>query len=367
MYKTIIAHKKEFSDVQLAFSQLFDIEYETVEFTQFRTIRGNYDADPRLGNWQARVMTLAYHCKDYAKDHDIKAEYSTFRIPKHSGGFRTISAPSEELKDLQRSVINALSMQPGERHPFVNAHNCAYAYVKGRSARHAVQKHQKAQSRWFLKIDLKNFFPSWTKELLIEKLQLCWPLNFLYQEDLSNLLEVCLLDNTLPQGSPASPWLSNLAMLDTDHRIQKFLHDKGFTYTRYADDLLISHNYKFDDQAILSDIEKIINDTNHGLLIINRDKVRFGSSAGRNWNLGVMLNKDNQMTVGHQKKKTLHAELNSMVTSELNEEPWSQNEKQILQGKLAYLASIEGRGVVERMFHKYNTKYHINTEQLLKN
>ena len=187
------------------------------------------------------------------------------------------------------------------------------------------------------------------------------------QEDLSNLLEVCLLDNTLPQGSPASPWLSNLAMLDTDHRIQKFLHDKGFTYTRYADDLLISHSYKFDDQAILSDIEKIINDTNHDLLIINRDKVRFGSSAGRNWNLGVMLNKDNQMTVGHQKKKTLHAELNSMVTSELNEEPWSQNEKQILQGKLAYLASIEGRGVVERMFHKYNTKYHINTEQLLKN
>ena len=32
--------------------------------------------------------------------------YTTFRIPKASGGFRTITAPSEKLKVKQRAILN---------------------------------------------------------------------------------------------------------------------------------------------------------------------------------------------------------------------------------------------------------------------
>ena len=31
--------------------------------------------------------------------------YHEFQIPKHSGGFRTISAPSDELKEAQRAIL----------------------------------------------------------------------------------------------------------------------------------------------------------------------------------------------------------------------------------------------------------------------
>ena len=63
-----------------------------------------------------------------------------------------------------------------------------------------------------------------------------------------------------------------------------------YIYTRYADDIIISARNKFDYRIILKALNKLFKDTP---LSINKEKTRFGSNAGRNWNLGVMCNKDN--------------------------------------------------------------------------
>ena len=44
----------------------------------------------------------------------------------------------------------------------------------------------------------------------------------------------------LPQGSPASPALTNAACLRLDRRLSQFAEKNNWRYTRYADDLTFS-------------------------------------------------------------------------------------------------------------------------------
>lgn len=79
--------------------------------------------------------------------------YTSFRIPKRTGGFRTIDAPSEELKKIQRNLAYFFQHDLGAL-----AHEAAHAYVKGRSPKTSLEVHQANHSKWFLKLDIKDFF-----------------------------------------------------------------------------------------------------------------------------------------------------------------------------------------------------------------
>lgn len=51
---------------------------------------------------------------------------------------------------------------------------------------------------------------------------------------------VALTDRHLPQGSPASPAITNLLCRRLDRRLTEMAEQLGFVYTRYADDLTFS-------------------------------------------------------------------------------------------------------------------------------
>ena len=63
---------------------------------------------------------------------------------------------------------------------------------------------------------------------------------------------------------------------------------RGYTYTRYADDILISKTIEFDWQEVVRQVQIILPPG----LNIKSNKTRYGSSNGSNWNLGLMYNKD---------------------------------------------------------------------------
>lgn len=295
------------------------------------------------------------------KNKHIEELFYEFKIPKHSGGLRTINAPHQEFK-LALSDVKELF----EKDIKCLAHNSAYAYTKNRSTFNAVQTHQKNQSNWFLKIDLKDFFPSCTPELIYNQLMQLYPFQCFNQNakaQLKEVIEICCLNNGLPQGTPMSPILTNLIMVPYDYQLQQLLTrgtGEHYVYTRYADDILISSKNQFNWQELTNQIKEILKPFE-----INNSKIRYGSKAGRNWNLGLMLNKDNNITLGFKEKKTLNAMLNNFLKDYTNDHPWSIEDTQYLQGKLSYLNQIEP-DYYAYIVNKYNTKYNISYAHVLK-
>lgn len=293
---------------------------------------------------------------------DPEQWYETFYIPKHSGGMRRIDAPIEALKIIQRDILQTLTHVHNQRYPVVLAHDCAYAYINKRSALEAMQKHQANHSNWFLKLDIKDFFPSCTKNFVRATLANIYPFMRLPDVALLEILNVCFWHNTLPQGAVTSPFLSNMVMVPYDKAISDLTYHypdgHHYIYTRYADDILLSAREDYGWNTMVSELETIFKDTPFR---INRDKTRYGSKAGRNWNLGMMLNKDNNLTVGHKQKQRMRAAVHNLLADFSKGITWSNHDAQVLQGQLAYMDRVEPGSLVQTIKpaeEKYHLAYH---------
>jgi hypothetical protein len=100
--------------------------------------------------------------------------YDTFLIPKHSGGTRRIDAPKTELKGLMRELKGMF-----ENQLHFLAHDRAFAYVPMRSTKEALMEHQKNESKWFLKLDMKDFFPNCTEQIIMGAMHRMFPFKVL--------------------------------------------------------------------------------------------------------------------------------------------------------------------------------------------
>lgn len=294
---------------------------------------------------------------DSLREQDRESLFYSFHIPKKSGGLRQIDAPCDELKTALTALKLLLESKFG-----VLYHTSAFAYVKGRSTIDAVKRHQSNESKWFAKFDISNFFGSITLEYVMSILEMIFPFSEIIQREdgkieLERALELGFYKGVLPQGTPLSPLLTNIIMIPVDFKLANALRDynnQRFVYTRYADDFLISSKYSFK----FRDIEELIVQTMSEFktpFSLNTRKTRYGSSAGSNWNLGVLLNKDNQITVGHKRKKHFNNMLMRYATDVKNGNRWELKDVQVLDGIRSYISMVEG-SVAESIVSFYSTK-----------
>lgn len=318
-------------------------------------------------------ISLLYHAlkhftEKYKDLYEVKREtlYTKFYIPKKSGGLREINAPVPALMTALRELKDILEQKGNALY-----HTSAFAYVRGRSTIDAVKRHQQHGSRWFLKTDFSDFFGNTTPEFVMRQLSSIFPFSDLMEQEegrkvLRQALDLCFLHGGLPQGTPISPMLTNLVMIPIDHRLSNSLrkHKKNFVYTRYADDILISSRTDFDWNKVVSWMDDTLRQF-HAPFTIKESKTRYGSSSGSNWNLGVMLNKDNEITIGHKNKKRFLAMIHSYVMDRKNGKPWSLHDIQVLNGLTNYYRMVEGE-VIDRMIAYSNEKFGVNFEAMVK-
>lgn len=320
-------------------------------------------------DFDAMVASLVRFNNKY--EHLIAVEdkstlYRSFRIPKRSGGLRPIDAPNDELMIALRELKMLL-----EKKFFASYHTSAFAYVPGRSTIDAVKRHQQNKSRWFLKLDFHNFFGSSTHDFVVAQIKKIFPFSEIYkradgERELNKALSLCFLRDGLPQGTPISPMLTNLFMIPIDHDIARSAREFSphLVYTRYADDIILSSDLSFkwsDAQKMVVDIAAKYN----APFTLNTEKTRYGSSAGRNWNLGVMLNKDNQITIGHSKKKMFKVMVFSFMNDDRNGVTWSVDDVQHLLGLISYYKMVE-KEPIEEILKTYSSKFGKDVEETAK-
>jgi hypothetical protein len=293
--------------------------------------------------------------------------YETFHIPKKSGGLRRIDAPKPELMNALRNLKTIF-----EEDFHALYHTSAFAYVKNRCTVDAVKRHQKNNSKWFGKLDLHDFFGSTTLDYVIKMFSMVFPFSEIVkfpngEAELRKALDLAFLNGGLPQGTPLSPLITNVMMIPVDYKLANAFRDfdkQRFIYTRYADDFIISSKVDFDVHRV----EKLVVDTLHEFgapFTINESKTRYGSSAGRNWNLGVMLNKDNEITVGHKKKRQFQYMLYNYITDKRKGISWPREDIQTMQGLHSYYRMVEPE-TIDAIVKHTNEKMETDVLRLIK-
>ena len=155
--------------------------------------------------------------------------YRTFAIKKGKKT-RRIHAPRVALKLIQSwfgtHVARAISLP-----------DCVFGFVPGTDGvRLGAAVH--CQADWVYSLDLRDFFPSITTVQVISAIQ-----SIGYSEASAGFMaRLVTLNEHLPQGSPASPVLSNIVFTPTDKLLSQLATAKGIRYSRYADDLVFSGN-----------------------------------------------------------------------------------------------------------------------------
>lgn len=298
--------------------------------------------------------------------HDL---YYSFSIPKKSHGWRKIDAPLDELDSALRELKSIF-----ETCFCAKYHTSAFAYVKKRNNIKCVQVHQGNNSRWFLKLDLSNFFGSINPDFAMHMLLRIFPFSELSRDEYSRrvlreAIELAFLDGGLPQGTPLSPMFTNLLMIPIDYEISKSLREYNkenktkIIYTRYADDFYISSKYKFNHNEVLNIIETVF-EYFSAPFVLNKTKTKFGSSAGKNWILGLMLNSQNNITIGHKKKKEFQAMLTSFVLDTKNNNNWSLEDLKHLEGYLSYYQSVE-KETIDAIVKHLGAKFGVDIPKLI--
>jgi RNA-directed DNA polymerase len=178
----------------------------------------------------------------------MSANYTTFDIKKRNGGMRSISAPTPDLKLLQRRLAKLLQDSTAEiRIVKKFSDNVSHGFRRGRSIITNAKAHRR--HRFVFNVDLTDFFG--TINFGRVRGYFIKDQHFSLNPKVATVLaQIACFNNKLPQGSPCSPIISNLIGNLLDIHLVKLALRGGCTYTRYADDLTFSTNKKIFPPAI---------------------------------------------------------------------------------------------------------------------
>ena len=203
--------------------------------------------------------------------------YQVYKIKKHSHNgelkFRIIHAPCDALKSEQQAYLQQLE-------ELTSIHKCAMAFTKDKNIIDNAKTHiGQAYIKCF---DLQNFFPSITYDQVYN----CLLNNNIAKELSLRITQLGTLDGALIQGSPLSPYLSNLVAKPLDKKVYTFAKHNNVLYTRYADDITLSGN-KSDVLFVEDYMRKQILEMNW---VINEKKTEVLQSNERQSVTGIVIN-----------------------------------------------------------------------------
>ena len=255
--------------------------------------------------------------------------YKVYELPKRSGGFRVIHHPARELKFLQRWMISKV-FEHAEIHP------AATAYRNGASVFKNAIVH--TGSRFFLKIDFKDFFPSIRISDVSELLQKLKPnLPFeLSESDMTLIGKITTRQGRLTVGASCSPIISNAVMYPFDQKMSSLAATFDCRYTRYADDITFSTMRPSVLEDLLREVKYYLENLTAPALRINEKKLSFTSKKRRVIVTGLTVNAQGRISVGRGTKRKIKSLVHQYSLRKLD----LQNTN-YLSGYISYVNGVE--------------------------
>ena len=221
----------------------------------------------------------------YAISNHLNKHYRKAKLPKKNGGFRNLSVPDEALKTIQKRITEVLLV-----HMPVSRYAKAYRFGSStiRNAKHHVGK------QVVLKLDILHFFDSIRYSTVKD---VVFP-EEIYAEPLRILLTMlCYHKDSLPQGAPSSPAITNIILCKFDEQIGKWCREQGIAYTRYCDDMTFSGDFDPSDliQFVRLELKKM------GFLL-NEQKTKIQRSGQQQTVTGIVVNEKLSIPADYRRK-----------------------------------------------------------------
>lgn len=220
--------------------------------------------------------------------------YTTFKIPKRDGSFRTIEAPNESLKKIQRDMIGKLRKE-------VKVSPFAHAFQPYKNIVTMAMPH--VNKAWVGSIDVHDFFPSIAWTAFTRHVRLPKSASFLLKPGFYDFGDGKGM--RLPQGAPTSPLLSNAYLFAFDWQMARKCQTKGCDYSRYADDIVVSGDRREVVSEMLAFARDVLERGYH--LKINAKKTKIIGKKRRQLVCGVVVNE--KINLPRKWRKNLRAEL----------------------------------------------------------
>ena len=268
---------------------------------------------------------LGYSAKTlYGLSNSLEKHYHTVYIPKSDGSKRKLSVPDLILKLVQKSIAdNILIQYPVSKY--------AKAYKIGSNVQKNALPH--VGKKKILKLDIDGFFDhilySQVKDIVFYKEK--------YSETIRILLTMlCYYKDSLPQGAPTSPAITNIIMYDFDETVGSFCNGRNIAYTRYCDDMTFSGD--FNEKEIIDFVKNEL--FKLGLYLKNR-KTAVIPLTKRQCVTGIVVNE--KINIAKEYKKKIRQEMYYIkkygLDGHLNKLEISDKEQYLLslKGKIAFV------------------------------
>ena len=221
----------------------------------------------------------------YGLSNNLEKHYHNVLIPKRDGSKRKLSVPDLILKSVQKSIAdNILSQYPVSSY--------AKAYKVGSNVQRNAQPH--VGKKKILKLDIEGFFDhilySQVKNIVFCEEKFAEPIRVL-------LTMLCYYKESLPQGAPTSPAITNIILYDFDEAVGAFCNEKKIAYTRYCDDMTFSGD--FDEREVIAFVKGEL--CKLGLFLKNR-KTAVIPASKRQTVTGIVVNEKLNITKDYKKK-----------------------------------------------------------------
>ena len=279
-----------------------------------------------LGNTKLtdkQQLSCLYNVSNHPEKH-----YQQHRIYKKDGTLRRISEPDPLLKVIQTNILKNILTQ---RTPSIYA----TAYQKGKRLVDNTDPH--VNQKQILKLDIKNFFGCISYSMIAHN---AFPGIYYPPAVVGLLTNLCCFCESLPQGAPTSPVISNLVMKSFDNYMGQWCLDRHINYTRFCDDMTFSG--EFDDKMLYDKVRSFLREMGFTL---NDKKTRLISKDYQQLVTGIVVNEKMQVSRSYRKKlrQELYYCIKYGVKSHLI---YQKNEKYLEmgdEGREAYLNHLMGR------------------------
>lgn len=263
--------------------------------------------------------------------------YITFEIPKKNNGTRTINAPLDDLKEIQKKLAIVLSSYQKTIWTENKIHSkISHGFEKGKGIITNAEAHR--NKRYLLNVDLENFFDSFHFGRVcgyFEKNRY-----FMLPHEVAVVIaQLVCYGGRLPQGAPSSPIITNLICQALDIKILSLARKYKMDYTRYADDLSFSTNNKNFVECKDEFVRELYQIIEQQGFSINEKKTRLQYRDSKQVVTGLVVNKKvNVERMYYKETRAMANHLYKYGEFTINGEVSTMNQ---LEGRFAFINQID--------------------------